>query len=267
MRGNLLRNGIAFFGCLLLVIDLASADVIHDAVERKDAKKVMELVNALPETANAKKSNGVTPLHIAASNGSKEIAIFLLSKNAEIDATTKDDFAQGFTPLCNAVSANQVDLAYLLLNKGANPNAKYSDRLRSFGNRTPLHAAALNLNRPLVQRLIEKGADVGAQQKDGQTPLHVGLREKRHDTKETDVQAIVVALVNGKAEVNVHDDDTITPLHWAAFHGYANVCNYLVQQKADVNAKNEEGQTPLAVAAKRGHTKVVLLLKNAGGTQ
>jgi len=72
------------------------------------------------------------------------------------------------------------------------------------------------------------------------------------------------AFVIGGAEVNVSDEDGVTPLHNAAQYGHEGVVKLLIDAAADVNAANKDGVTPLYVASLNGHVEVVKLLINAG---
>jgi len=75
-------------------------------------------------------------------------------------------------------------------------------------------------------------------------------------------------IANG-ADVNAKNEDGLTPLHWAVWHGmmrkYVDVVKFLVENGADVNAKTKDGTTPLQVWAKHGHRiEVVKILVENG---
>jgi ankyrin repeat protein len=55
----------------------------------------VELLLAGKADVNGKASNGVTPLHLAAFNGNKDVAELLLANHADVNA--KDN--HGWTPL------------------------------------------------------------------------------------------------------------------------------------------------------------------------
>ena len=59
-----------------------------------------------------------------------------------------------------------IDLARLLLDNAANPNAKENER-----GSTPLHMAANEGRKGVVELLLHKGADVNARDYYGRTPL------------------------------------------------------------------------------------------------
>jgi ankyrin repeat protein len=55
-------------------------------------------------------------------------------------------------------------------------------------------------------------------------------------------------------------DETMSPLHLAAQHGYTEAAALLLANKADVNIRNRPGMTPLHFAVERGNRDVVKLL-------
>jgi len=71
----------------------------------------------------------------------------------------------GWRPLHFAANNGHVDVVRFLLEKGANVNAQ------DHRGRTPLHLAALDGHVDVVRFLLEKGANVNAQDHRGRTPL------------------------------------------------------------------------------------------------
>jgi ankyrin repeat protein len=76
---------------------------------------------------------------------------------------------------------------------------------------TPLHGAAAHSG-AIARLLIEKGADVNATNKNGQTPLHVGAAWGRAD--------LVRLLIDRGAEFTSRDATGRTALEWAAHNGH-----------------------------------------------
>ena len=73
----------------------------------------------------------------------------------------------------------------------------------------------------------------------------------------------------GKAKVNCEDEDHRTPLSYAAEKGHEAVVKVLLEMgKADVdaNAKDRYGRTPLSYAVGNGHEAVVKLLQSLGSS-
>ena len=103
----------------------------------------------------------MTPLHIAANNGHKEVAELLIAEGADVNAKG----VIGITPLHYALTK---EIAELLIDKGADVNAK--DKYE----RTPLHGVT---TKEIAELLIAKGADANAAMKNGRTALDM---TKRH---------------------------------------------------------------------------------------
>ena len=59
------------------------------------------------------------------------------------------------------------------------------------------------------------------------------------------------------ADVNQRTADGTSALHWAVYHGDADLVATLLAAGADVNARNDYGSTPMAEAAIRGNVKIL----------
>ena len=87
-------------------------------------------------------------------------------------------------------------------------NPELISRRDAFGY-TPLHDAALEGHKDMVELLLAKGADVNAKDKDGNTPLH--------EAAYTNDRGFVELLLAEGAEVNAKNSSGSTPLRWALF--------------------------------------------------
>ena len=121
----------------------------------------------------------------AAKQGDLTLVKNLLDEGATVNATLKD----GSTALMWATISGNTELAKLLLDKGADVNAKADDEfsafmwaaimehqdivnlLKSRGAEMTLPIAAMLGDKAELQRLIEAGADVNAQDRRGRTAL------------------------------------------------------------------------------------------------
>jgi ankyrin repeat protein len=219
-------------------------------VAARDAYKgVVESLLNKGSDIKAKNNSGDTPLHAAVSAGHPNVAELLLTRGAEIDATNN----RGWTPLYIAVSRSRKDMAEMLLANKADVNAKCSkdtsldkivigtsDPARiSFDGFTPLHLAAENGNRDMVELLLAGGSEINAASDRGQTALHV-------------------AAARGAAAVRAYGDA-------AAAWKYKDVAEFLLAHKADVNAKDKEGRTPLQMLSSSDQTGIAELLRRHGG--
>jgi ankyrin repeat protein len=208
-----------------------------------------------------------TPLQLAARNGYVEVARLLLAKGASVNA---QQFGTGGTALSSAVVNRDMAMVKLLLARGADPNADFAfDRALQSGRRDlvdlflatkvdagkveHLIAAASSGKKEFVELVLDKGADVNAVDRFGNTAV---LTAARLGT--VDVAALLLAK---GAKVKVADNEGMTPLHAV---GTKAVAEMLLAQGADVNAVNQEGETPLYLAVQRGDLPLAELLEAKG---
>ena len=89
-----------------------------------------------------------TPLHFAAENGQKEVAVILIDKGADVNAMAKWDR----TPLHGAAKTGRPVIVKLLIEAGANLNPK------DFENKTPLDEAIKYKHSEVAALLRKHGA-------------------------------------------------------------------------------------------------------------
>jgi ankyrin repeat protein len=206
--------------CLSLVLVLmltwsspALCGEIHEAVKSNDSARVRELIKNNPDLVFSKDEDGFTPLHLAAANGYKSIAEFLLATKAEVNS--RDN--AGSTPLHQAATAEgeHTSVVELLLAHEADVNAADRHGL------TPLHYATLANNRDVVKSLLYHGANANAKDNEvGDTPLILAAGKGYKEVTEL--------LLEHGADVNAADNIG-TPMAWAMRAGHADVANLLRQ--------------------------------------
>ncbi len=135
-----------------------------DATKRGDVVAVRSLLEggADPDVA---RGDGLTALHLAAQQGSLEIAQLLIEVGANVEAKTR---IGAHTSLHLASGGAHASVVRALIDAGADPTA-----MTSRTGVTPLHLAAKALNgESTVQALLEHGVTVDARESAaGQTPL------------------------------------------------------------------------------------------------
>jgi serine/threonine-protein phosphatase 6 regulatory ankyrin repeat subunit B len=257
---------------------------------------------------------GVTPLIMAITNAHFDTAKYLIEKGAMVD---KWDW-WGRSPLYCAVDMNTIphggradgpsldettplQIIQMLLDKGANPNLqlKLLPPFRSVGadrgvdqmlgiGVTPLLRAAKALDAPAIKLLLAHGALVNLPNNRGTTPTMAaaGLGSVDADTRGVfttpDVQqrslASLELLLAAGGEINAADSRGQTPLHGAAFWGWNDVVQFLVEHGAHLNTKDLKGMTPVDSAMGRAggnsrggqridvHEDTAVLLRKLGAT-
>jgi ankyrin repeat protein/beta-lactamase regulating signal transducer with metallopeptidase domain len=171
---------------------------------------------------NAQDVYSVTPLHAAALGGQKEVAEFLLSKGALVNAEAAVPSVT--TPLHCAALAGSREVAELLIQKGAEIDAK------DVAGGTPLHAATNGRNTDTARLLIAHGADVNAKNEGGWTPLllaaHYGVKD------------LVLLLLDHGADVNAQLAYGTMPSELAARQGHEDVVHLLIDKGADLSNRD-----------------------------
>lgn len=160
---------------LLLGIIPARAGEIHDAARKGDLAKVKALVAKNPKLVNERDHQfGDTPLHDAVIGNYKDIAVFLLSKGADVNS--KDD--NGATSLHKAALNNRTEMVVFLIKKGAGV------KFRDMEGETPLHWAAAAGKTGPAEILLKNGVDVNSKDNNGNTPLKLAMKNKHKNMVE-----------------------------------------------------------------------------------
>ncbi|KAK3265453.1 hypothetical protein CYMTET_25863 [Cymbomonas tetramitiformis] len=197
--------------------------------------------------AGVNAGTGRRPLHAAAEKGMVEMVRDLVDKGAEVDA----EDGEGHTALTQALAGGKEAAARALLEAGAGVDAGTGQR--------PLHAAAMKGTVEMVRELVEKGAEVDAEDREGCTALTVALAFGQ--------EAAARALLEAGAGVNAGTGRR--PLHTAAEKGMVEMgmvemVRELVEKSAEVDAEDGEGRTALTVALAFGQEGAARALLEVG---
>jgi hypothetical protein len=141
----------------------------QEAAGSGDLEGLKALLKSNPRLVSSHGKMGMTPLHLAAWRGKKDVAELLLAKGSDVNAL---DHGSG-TPLFYAAMEGHTDVAELLLARGARVNIKNSDGW------APLHYASQQGYIDVVELLLAKGADVNATTDNGWTPLRAAESQQR----------------------------------------------------------------------------------------
>ncbi|XP_065837012.1 ankyrin repeat and protein kinase domain-containing protein 1-like [Oscarella lobularis] len=217
-----------------------------------------------------KNCDGYSLLHVCAQLGRPDcLKVLLQQPGVNPGVETRFDRRQ---PIHLAALNGRESCLVLLLNRGADPNA--SDATRT----TPLHLAASRSDSDrIVRRLLDAGARVDVQTKDGWAPLHeasrtghvdaVRLLTERGSALEFGgvalwqplhmaaslgrVDAVDVLLRAGANADCVGGPDGNTPLIEAIYHDQFGSAQHLLAHNADTEYINERGQKALGFAIRK----------------
>lgn len=259
-------------GADMQLADSSGSCPIHLAAENghKDVVEILVRRGMDPGLPNSSK---LDPLHLAAQKGHLATVRFLLYLT--VDSNVLGPF--GNTSLHLAALNGHLPVVLTLLAAGTDSHA-VNDELN-----TPLHLACMGRHPRLVAALVEGKAHgkgyLNAQNKFGRTALH---HAAQHSTPE-----VVLYLLKEGASIDVTDDmdnaflhfvshganiavlkacfehcrgaldqrnsKSQTPVHVAAWHGRATLCQRLLDYGARLDLEDELGCTALHTACSRGN--------------
>ncbi|RNJ59936.1 hypothetical protein D7B24_000653 [Verticillium nonalfalfae] len=250
-----------------MVVECSSHDadnLLHLAAVNEDPTMAGYMLE-LGIDLNAQNTDGESPLHVAASFGTRAQVELLLDRGADTSLLT----LRGRTVFHLALLNPKLRPCKALLARLFATDA--SQHIADRDGVLPIHLAAAQGWLATVEWLIEIGADIFSRDNQGRTPLHTAAASMGIDST-----AVVRFLVDKGLEVEDADEGGMTPLHHVlysydvlhkdAFDPEVSLANarYLLQRGANVNAKDLEGTTPLHLAAWRGNSAVVKLLLKSG---
>jgi len=234
-----------------------------------------------------------TALMYAAREGSTAAARVLADSGAKLNLTDPD----GYTPLVLAIINSHYDTAAALLDKGADPNIGDASGMAALYAAVDMNTLIEIYGRParksrdeltalgLVQRLLERGANVNGQLKaptiqrahtPGDRNLGEGTTPLMRAARNGDATAMRILLAHG-ADPQMEQKNHTTALMLAAGLGRGlgtfadevateaqmlQAVKILLDQHVNVNAANDSGQTALHFAALSMDSVVELLLMN-----
>jgi ankyrin repeat protein len=151
--------------------------------------------------------------------------------------------------------AKSPELALAIEKTGADRSSStryFLDEVKQYvyAGHTALHVAAAAYRADVARDLVERGADPGAANRRGATPLHCasdGLPGSTHWNPVAQA-AVIEYLVRAGADPNATDMSGTTPLHRAVRSRCAAAVQTLLTLGAESRRKNDSGSTPLHLA-------------------
>eukprot|EP00117_Sycon_ciliatum_P023024 scpid31426/ scgid5319/ E3 ubiquitin-protein ligase mind-bomb; Mind bomb homolog len=123
-------------------------------------------------------------------------------------------------------------------------------------NQTCLHIAAGLGMTEIMDLLIQKGAMLSAEDKDGDQPIHFAVMGNEPRS--------IACLARNHADINACNHKAATALHSACFRGNDSSVAELLRLKASVTIQDGAGDTPLHDAVANDHGEIVDMLLDAG---
>ena len=196
-----------------------------------------------------KSDKGNTALHLAAGSQWLDCVKILLDEGCDIEAKNID----GNTPIALSAKTGKMKTFKMFLNHGADINV-----LECITGSTLLHWVAYWDSLEFVQLLLDRGLDVNARNKDGDTPLHRALIGANLD--------VVRCLLSHGANPNAVNNKGSNLIHFAAISKHADVLQYIITRyNLDINKRNNEDLTPIQLATQNDLPDNIKAISQAGG--
>lgn len=196
--------------------------------------------------------DGCSPLFLACKKGNVEAVEYLLTVcDANIEQEGLYEVPEGrsihlVTPLWAASISNQLPIVKLLVRLGANINAC------SDSGSTPVRSACFMTNIDVVQFLVENGADIRKPNQNGGTCLINSVQSVQ----------LCAYLISKGVDVNARDIQKKTALHYAIQEHRLETCKLLLDNGADPFAKSRYGDDCLLTACLKGTHQIFDYLKS-----
>jgi serine/threonine-protein phosphatase 6 regulatory ankyrin repeat subunit B len=281
LQGNASKEVIEYLikqGADINVKDIQGCQAIHN-LSRASHVEILKLLLDLGADINAISRYAERPIHKTAESGSIEIVKAMIENGANVNVTddtgrtplmsllyrrpnldiiklfikhgnkAKDTDNSGKNALHYAAGSGSTDIdiwKFLVTENDIDINAK------TLNGDNVLHIAAEFLISPhapkVFKYLIDKGADINAINKRGDTPGQIALKDMSLDADVTSEQfRDIIALFKFDVSIRLADDRTL--LHWVAIEGRSrNIIRVLLDAGIPINAKDKFGSTALHLA-------------------
>jgi len=139
--------------------------LLQRAIEEQQVAVINLLLNFGADVSKPMYELGTTPLHVAAALDDTTIIEILLNAGADIEI---EEGSYGASPLIRAIQYQKLVAAKYLIEHGA-------DISHTYWERTPLQEAVWNGSIPIIELLIEAGAEMGGE---NNTPLDIAWSQE-----------------------------------------------------------------------------------------
>jgi ankyrin repeat protein len=151
-----------------------------------------------------------------------------------------------YCPVGNITNQDRLNIINRLIEKGADVNAK-----DSFGN-TPLHSAIIDVELDVVKILIKADAGVNTQNKDGFAPVQLLKIQHQNIIARQELHLQWIRIQHEKTNHELGSEVN----NYNYSEDIINIINLLIEKGADVNVKDSSGNTPLSTSIELEYDEV-----------
>lgn len=237
---------------------------LHLAVQLGNTEIIKLLLSYYPEIDKAD-CKGFTPLHLSVELNKLEVVQILLEYEKLTKFIYNKDYCRGLTPLHLAVIKNNLKLVESLVTAGLNINQPIGIWIVNspidyplvpyikYKNYTALHVAVELKAYPMVELLVNNGANVNAATKDDCImPLHISVRTKSKD--------IFYFLIERNANFLSKTNEEKNILHLAVENDWPELVTEFLPKGFDINDQTISGETLLFIAVDKGDEDIIEML-------
>lgn len=218
---------------------------LHWAAFLDDQTLARLLLEAEADVAVVTRVGAITPLSLAASNGSAVMIEALVAAKASVTIPT----TTGATPLMAAATSGSVEAVRALLDHDAFVNAR-----ETANGQTALMFAAWENRDDVIKLLVERGAHTGL------TSWVVSMIEPRLDNNGDPVPARRTRVPGANSVMG-----GMTALLFAARDGHLEAVRALVESGANIDqVAGGDGSSPMVIAIANGHYTLAKYLLDGG---
>ena len=234
--------------------------LLHEVARRGSVQQLQRLVQNRRSCVDVQRffserdERGKTPLMWACLNNTVDVIKFLLSN--EVDLYARD--SSGQTPFLHACRGNTREVLAFLARRGARIHDIDND-----GQHGVHHAARCNSREVLELLFQELQADIHIKDWKNRFPIHHAAATGRTENvlflleKGSCLNSKTRVIRDGEFDELGNCHSGMTPVHYAAQNGCADIVRLLEQHGADIDAVTDCGRSVFMLAAENGHKDVL----------
>ncbi|XP_048242568.1 serine/threonine-protein phosphatase 6 regulatory ankyrin repeat subunit B-like isoform X4 [Haliotis rufescens] len=168
----------------------------------------------------------------------------------------------GQTPLHFAVMSGSLDSVRILIKKDKNPKQEQLIHTKDKHDMTPMHVAATYRQVDIMDFLLDNGAEITQEDKEGSIPLHYACSTGC-------LEMVNLLIAKGKSEIVTMVEKKAmggnTCLHIAIENGHEGIIQKLLQNDSKVLVARDDGMLPVHLAVISGNLNVVKSIVSKAG--